>query len=115
MRISVFTCPLRSDRIFVTSAALFNRSLSDSLRSLRALEIRLIPSNVGPNWGAIRSIVVDSVSSDVLSAAVSVSRVFAVNSLRASVNEYGAPVRSTGMTSEDRSVPGPSDSRVSTR
>ena len=46
---------------------------------------------------------------------MSVSLVLAVNSLTASVSEYGAPVRDTGMTSADRSVPVPSDSSVSNR
>ena len=101
----MFTCWLRSDRIAVTCEALLSSPLSDSLRSLSALEIRLIPSKVGESCGANRSIVVDSVSSDWLSALVSVSRVLAVNSLSASDSEYGAPVRDSGITSEDRSVP----------
>ena len=57
------------------------------MRSLSAREIRLMPSKVGDSCGASRSIVEDSVSRDWLSAAVSVSRVLAVNSLSASLSE----------------------------
>jgi len=56
-----------------------------------------------------------SVSSDWLSTWVLVSAVFVVRSLTASVNEYGEPVRATGMTSIGCIAPGPADSRVSTR
>ena len=56
-----------------------------------------------------------SVSSDWLSAAVSVPAVFVVSSLTASVSEYGDDVRDTGMTSLGCSVPLPADSSVSTR
>ena len=59
--------------------------------------------------------VVERVSSDLLRVAVSVPLVLEVNSLTASVREYGAPVRDNGMTSEVRSVPWPLDSRVRIR
>ena len=70
----------------MTCEALLSRSASDSLRSFSALEIRLIPSNVGDSCGATLSMVADKVLSDSLTAAVSVSRVLAVNSLMASVS-----------------------------
>ncbi len=81
----MLTCWLRSDRIPVTSPAVFSSSARLSLRSLSDLDSRDRPSKVGPNCGAIWSSVVDSVSSDWLSVSVSVPAVLAVSSLTASV------------------------------
>ena len=86
LRISVFTCRLRAE-----DAGHLGGTAQQIRQRLVALverrEMRLIPSKVGPSCGASRSMVADSVSSDWLSAAVSVSAVLAVNSPRASVSE----------------------------
>ena len=99
----------------MTREALWSSPESDSFLSLSAVEIRRKPSKVGDSCGASRSMVADRVLSDSLSAAVSVSRVLAVNSPKASVRVYGEPVRDTGSTSETDQLPLPVDSRVSTR
>lgn len=101
----MLTCWLRSERIPVTSAALFRRSASDSLRPLMVCDSCVRPSKAGPSWGAIASMVSDSASSDWFSAPVSVAAVLPVKSLTASVREYGEDVWVNGMVSAECRVP----------
>ena len=92
----MLTCWLCSDRIPVTSVALLSSASRVSPRLLIARDSRVSPSNVGPNCGAIWSIVADSASSDWLSVSVLVAAKFVVTSETASLNEYGEDVRTAG-------------------
>ncbi len=53
LRISALTCLLRSEKIPVTSPAVFSSSARLSLRLLSDCDSRDSPSNVGPSCGAI--------------------------------------------------------------
>ena len=114
-RINALTCLLRSEKIPVTSPAVLSNSDRLSLRLLSDRDNRDRPSKVGPSCGEIWSRVCARVSNDWFSESVSVSAVFAVSSLTASVNEYGDDVRGTGMTFWGSRLPLPSESRASTR
>ena len=71
----MLTCWLRLASTPVTSAGVLEQSARVSLRLFSDRDSRVSPSNVGPSCGAIWSRVSDSVSSDWLSAAVSVPAV----------------------------------------